>query len=107
MGLPSSVGRLRQMREARLRRLRKIGPVLAGSVVEVPGRHSYYLTDKVRGKTRTVCVPEAMLSRVRELNENHREAKRLLAELDEIERALLARDIASARETNRQEADGK
>jgi hypothetical protein len=85
------------MARARLERLRRLGPCLAGSLVKFPGHNSRYLTDKVRGKTRTLYVPLDLLDEAKEWNENHKEARRLLRELSLIQRALLEGEIAARR----------
>jgi hypothetical protein len=59
------------MRQARLRRLRAMGFMLAGSLVRLPGHTSLYLTDKVRGKTRTLYIPLDRLDEVKEWNANY------------------------------------
>jgi hypothetical protein len=98
MRLPKSPTVLRQMRQARLRRLRAMGFVLAGSLVRFPAHTSLYLTDKVKGKTRTLYIPLSRLEEVKEWNVNYKLAKRLLAELSEIQRKLLVAEIAARRQ---------
>jgi hypothetical protein len=85
------------MRQARLRRLRAMGFVLGGSLVRFPGHTSLYLTDKVMGKTRTLYIPLSRLEEVKEWNANYKLAKKLLAELSEIQRKLLVAEIAARR----------
>ncbi len=97
MRLPKSPTLLRRMRQARLRRLRAVGFVLAGSLVRFPGHTSLYLTDKVRGKTRTLYIPLNRLDEVKQWNANYKLAKKLLAELSEIQRRLLVAEIAARR----------
>lgn len=89
MELTDNQARLIQMRETRQKRLRELGPVMAGSLVRRKDQSGYYLTDKVHGKTRTAHVSEQMYEQAKEWNSNHREAKLLLEELSEIQRALL------------------
>jgi len=97
MKLPRSQGVLRRMRTARIKRLRSLGYVLAGSLVRQPKHASLYLTDKVAGKTRTLYVPLNHLEDVKRWNANHKEARRLLKELSEIQRALLRAQIQAQR----------
>lgn len=97
MWLPKSPTLLRRMRQARFGRLRELGQVIGGSLVRFPNHNSLYLTDKVRGKTRTMYVPLDYLGEVKRWNANHRRAKRLLAELSEIQRRLLVAEIAARR----------
>ena len=97
MRLPKSPTILKRMRQARQRRLRALGWVLAGSLVRLPGHQSLYLTDKVRRKTRTLYIPLDRLDEVRSWNVQHKEAKRLLGELSVILRALLREEIRAGR----------
>ena len=97
MARSRSLAVLRRMRDARLRRLRTLGPVLAGRLVRFPNHNSRYLTDKVRGKTRTLYIPLDRLEEVKGWNENQKEARRLLRELSEIQRDLLRAEIAAKR----------
>ncbi|MDP2895812.1 MAG: hypothetical protein Q8Q12_04545 [bacterium] len=95
MRLPKSPTVLRLMRQARLRRLRNMGFVLGGSLVRFPGHTSLYLTDKGGGKTRTLYIPLSRLEEVKKWNANYKLAKRLVAELSEIQRKLLIAEIAA------------
>ena len=95
--LPKSLSLLRRMRDARLRELGRLGPMLAGSLVVFPRHSSRYLTDKVAGKTRTLYVPLSRLAEVTVWNRHHKEARRLLAELSEIQRAMLLSEIRLSR----------
>jgi hypothetical protein len=97
MRLPKSPTILKRMRQARLARVRRLGFVLAGSLVRLPGHQSLYLTDKVRGKTRTLYIPLPRLDEVQKWNAQYREGKRLLSELSEIQRSLLRGEIRAAR----------
>ena len=97
MRLPKSRTVLRVMRQARLRRLRNMGFVLGGSLVRLPGHTSLYLTDKVGGKTRTLYIPLGRLEEVKKWNANYKLAKRLVAELSEIQRKLFIAEIAARR----------
>ena len=93
MRVPKSLSLLRRMRDARLRRLRRLGAMIRGSLVVFPGHSSRYLTDKVEGKTRTLYVPLGHLKEVQAWNKTYREARRLLTELSELQRAILRREI--------------
>lgn len=101
MDLPKPNGTLRRMRDARLRKLHDIGPCLAGSLVQFPNHNSRYLTDKVKGKTRTMYIPLDRLDEVKQWNTNHKQAKQLLDELSQIQRALLQGEIQAARLSHR------
>jgi hypothetical protein len=97
MRLPKSPTILKRMRQGRLGRLRRLGFVLAGSLVRLPGHQSLYLTDKVRGKTRTLYIPLNRLDEVKGWNAQYKEGKRLLTELSAIQRALLRGEIRARR----------
>jgi hypothetical protein len=97
MRLPKSPSLLRRMRRARLKRLGRLGFVLAGSLVRQPGHESLYLTDKAGGVTRTLYIPLGRLEEVKGWNREHRDGKRLLGELSEIQRALLVAEIRARR----------
>ena len=97
MNLPKEKGTLKRMRDARLGNLHNIGPCLAGSLVKFPKHNSLYLTDKVKGKTRTLYIPLDRLDEVKQWNANHKQAKQLLDELNQIQRALLHGEIQAAR----------
>jgi hypothetical protein len=97
MHLPKSLSLLRRMRDARLRELGRRGPMLAGSLVVFPGHTSRYLTDKAAGKTRTLYVPLPRLKEVTAWNNHYRKARQLIAELSEIQRAMLLAEIRLGR----------
>jgi hypothetical protein len=97
MRLPKSSSLLRRMRQARLKRLGRLGFVLAGSLVRQPGHQSLYLTDKTGGVTRTLYIPLDRLEEVKGWNREHKEGRRLLTELCEIQRALLVAEIRAKR----------
>ena len=86
-----------RMRAARIRRLRSLAEVLGGSLVRQPRHRSLYLTDKLGGKTRTLYIPLDRLEQVKRWNANYKEARRLLRELSEIQRALLRAEIRAHR----------
>ena len=98
MRLPKSLSLLRRMRDARLRQLRRAAPLLAGSLVALPRHSSRYLTDKVAGKTRTLYIPLSRLAEVTEWNREHKKVRRLVAELSEIQRAILQKEIRLSRQ---------
>ena len=69
--------------------------------MSVSNRNVYYLTDKVKNKTRTECVPAELVEQCREWNENYKRAKALLEELDAIQRAILQGEIEASRAARR------
>lgn len=76
MKIPRHPSQIRRMRDARVRRLARIGPVMAGSLVQIakhcgrPGCHcqngqkhvGWYLTRSVAGKTQTTYYYSATLT---------------------------------------------
>ena len=98
MDIQGTPSQLRRTRNARLKELGRIGPVLAGSLVEFPKHSSLYLTDKVAGKTRTLYVPLDRLEEVKVWNANHKKAKQLLEELSELQRRLLLAEMEVSRQ---------
>jgi len=93
MRIPKSMSLLRRMRDARLRQLGRLGPMLGGSLVVFPGHSSRYLTDKAAGKTRTLYVPLGRLKEVERWNKDWRTARQLTRELSELQRAILRKEI--------------
>jgi len=109
MKVPSHPTLIRRMRDARVRRLARAGPLLAGSLVPIAkhcGRAGcrcqagekhvgWYLTRSVRGKTQTTYVPLDLLKEVRAWVAEHRRVKALLAEISELNRALIRTHVAA------------
>jgi len=95
---------IRRMRDARVKKLTAARPVLGGSLVRIakhcgrPGCHcqtggekhvGWYLTRGVDGKTQTTYVPREMLEEVQGWIQEHRRLKTLMAEIAELNRALI------------------
>lgn len=97
MDLPKARGVLRRMLKARVKKLRNIDTVLGGSLVQMPEHSSRYLTDKKNGKTRTMYIPLDHLEEAKQWNKNWKEAKKLLKEISQIQRALLKEEIQAQR----------
>jgi hypothetical protein len=103
MKVPAHPTLIRRMRDARVRKLAAQGPVLGGSVVRIakhcgrPGCHcqtgqkhvGWYLTRPVKGKTQTTYVPQEILEEVQGWIQEHRRLKKLMAEISELNRALI------------------
>ena len=103
MKVPVHPTLIRRMRDARVRQLVAARPVLGGSVVRIakhcgrPGCHcqtgekhvGWYLTRPVKGKTQTTYVPQEMLEEVQGWIQEHRRLKKLMAEIAELNRALI------------------
>jgi len=110
------MGRLETKRDARLKKLGAMGPMIAASLVRrmvTCGRttcrcasgdkhESWCLTYKgPKGKTKTVHVPKDMVEEVRAWTEEHKRVKALLAEISslglEIIQSHVPRKRAAAR----------
>jgi hypothetical protein len=103
MKVPDHPTLIRRMRDARVKKLVAERPVLAGSLVRIakhcgrPGcrcqtgeKHvGWYLTRPVKGKTQTTYVPLGMLEEVHGWTREYRRLKRLVAEISELNRALI------------------
>ena len=89
------MSRFEVRREAELRQLRTLGPLVAASLCERRVRcgnlhckcaqgekhSSWCLTFKQKGRTRTVHVPRALLQEVEQWAKEYQRAKRLLREI--------------------------
>jgi hypothetical protein len=103
MKIPTHPTFVRRMRDARVAKLVARGPVLAGSLVRIAkhcgrsGCHcqtgdkhvGWYLTRPVHGKTQTTYVPQELLPEVQGWIAEHRRIKQLVAEISELNRALI------------------
>ena len=99
------------MRDARVRRLARIGPVMAGSLVQIAkhcGRQGchcqsgqkhvgWYLTRSVAGKTQTTYVPQELRKDVQGWIEAYRRLKQLIAEISDLNRALIRGHVTDRR----------
>jgi hypothetical protein len=74
-----------------MRALAALGPVIEGSLCAVRrgGQMRWQLTDRPEGKTRTLYVPAARASEVRQWIENWKTAKELLRTLATVSREEL------------------
>jgi hypothetical protein len=96
---------LEQRRQARLRELARIGPLLQGSLVRVPHktcRHvAHLLTFPVQGKTRSVYVPLGMVEEVKTWTRNYRSLKTLIRQISRLSLALIHRHVPAERAARR------
>ena len=79
---------IRRMRDARIQKLTPACPPLAASL----GRQAaggYHVTLKQDGRTRTVYVPKDLKEEVEASIREHRRIKRLLAEITQLQLALI------------------
>ena len=103
MKVPKHPTLIRRQRDARVRQLASLGPVLAGSLVQIAkhcGRAGcrcqqgdkhvgWYLTRAVKGKTQTTYVPVGMREEVQGWIQAYHRLKTLVAEISELNRALI------------------
>lgn len=108
MNVPEHPTLIRRMRDARVKKLARLGPVLAGSLVRIPkhcGRPGcrcqrgekhvgWYLTRSIKGKTQTTYVPLEMLEEVQGWIREHHRLKELIAEISALNRALIRTHVA-------------
>lgn len=96
---------LKVRRQARLRELSCLGPLLQGSLVQVPHktcRHvAHLLTFPVRGKTHSVYVPLDMVEEVKQWTRNYRTLKQLVRRISRLSLALIHRHVPDARAAHR------
>jgi uncharacterized protein YfaS (alpha-2-macroglobulin family) len=102
---------LRQRVRARLKRLARYGPFVAGTLnrIEKSGKDgkvviSYLLTFKQKGKTRSVHVPKDMVAEVEQWVEQHRQLKKLMAEISQLSVGTIRRYVPEKRAAARVKA---
>ena len=116
-----SIGVLTARRDARVKELASLGPVMQGSFAEIgvtcgnpncrcargEKHRSHILTKKVRGKTKSLYVPVDMVEEVRGWIEEHRRAKKLLKEISELNEKIVRSHVSTkrARSANRAAAE--
>src|SRR5947199_6335527 len=104
MRVPEHPTLIRRMLDSRLAKLGTAKPVLAASLAQItkhcgraachcrqggPRHAAWHLTFKVKGKTRTVYVPNDLLDEVRAWLAEHKRLKALLQEAHELTVALV------------------
>ena len=119
MKLPKNLSLIRRMRDARLRQLPGVEPLVAASLVQAGVRcgkstcrcasgekhTAYYLTFKVKATTRTVYVPKDHVEEVRQWVEEHRRVRTLLSEISQLSLGLLSAQARIRRERQSRQAD--
>ena len=91
----SSSTRLIRKREAWLKKLADVGPIVRGSLVTAQrGNHvAHQLTVSVEGKTHTVYVPMDMVEEVKEWIKNYRRMPRIVKEVAKLSMAIIHRHV--------------
>ncbi len=94
-----SSGTLIRRREAWLKKLGHVGPIMRGSLVTAQrGNHlAYQLTVSVKGKTHTVYVPAGMVKEVKEWTTNYRRMQRIVKEVSKLSMAIIHRRVPESR----------
>ncbi len=112
------IGELQARRDARLKELAGIGPVLEGSPARIgvrcgnpncrcaPGeKHTaHILKRQVGGKTQSLCVPVDIVEQARHWAEEYRRARAVPREVSELNRGILRARVESNRAKARKRA---
>ena len=103
----ASSSRLNRKREAWMKKLADVGPVIRGSLVTAQrGNHTaYQLTVSVEGKTHTVYVPMDMVEEVKEWIRNYRHMQRIIKEIAKLSMAIIHRRVPESRAAARSAAN--
>jgi hypothetical protein len=113
-----SIGVLQARRDARLKELAGVGPVLEGSLARIGVRcgnpncrcargqkhTAHILKRQVRGKTQSLYVPVDLVEEARHWVEEYRRARGVLREVSELNRAILRAHVGSKRAKARHRA---
>jgi hypothetical protein len=106
-----SIGMLEKRRDAKLKALASVGPVLQGSLAEIgvtcgnPNcrcarghkHRSHILKRQVGGRTRSLYVPVDMVGEVRKWVEEYRRVKRLLKDISDLNRSIIKAYVPTKR----------
>lgn len=106
-----SIGVLQARRNARLRELAGIGPVLEGSLARIGVRcgnpncrcargqkhTAHILKRQVRGRTQSLYVPVDLVEEARRWVDEYRRARKLLSEVSELNRTILRAHVGIKR----------
>jgi hypothetical protein len=117
--MPSlSIGVLTERRNAKMKELAQLGPVLQGSIATISvtcgnanckcargEKHtSNILTKKVNGKTKSVYLPVNMLEEAREWTRQYRRLKKLMKEISDYNEKILKTYVRTTRAKKRNRA---
>lgn len=106
-----SIGMMKARRDAKLKELANVGPVLEGSLARIGVRcgnpscrcargekHvSHILKRQVRGKTQSLYVPVDLVEEAEGWVAEYRRARKLLAEVSELNRAIIRAHVSTKR----------
>lgn len=98
-----SSGILIRRREAWLKKLADVGPIMRGSLVTAQrGNHlAHQLTLSVKGRTHTVYVPIDMIKEVKVWITNYRHMQRIVKEVSKLSMAIIHRRVPENRAAGR------
>lgn len=86
-------------REAKMKQMADLGPIVRGSLVTAKrGNHTaHQLTVSVNGKTHTVYVPLDMVKEVKTWTMNYRKMQRLIRDTAKLSMAIIHRRVPESR----------
>lgn len=95
----ASTARLVVRRQAAMKKLARLGPVLRGSLVTARrgGHLAHQLTLSVNGKTHTVYVPAGMIKEVQGWIRNYRQMQTVVRDISKLNMAVIHRYIPENR----------
>ncbi len=95
----ASSAKLIGKREAKMKQLADIGPIVRGSLVTAKrGNHTaHQLTVSVNGKTHTVYVPLGMVKEVKTWTMNYRKMQRLVRDIAKLSMAIIHCKVPESR----------
>jgi hypothetical protein len=116
-----SIGVLKTRRNAKLKKLAEVGPILQGSITTVGvkcgnpdckcargEKHtSNILTKKVNGKTKSVYVPADMLEEAKQWTQEYKKVKELMKEISNYNEQILKKYVKTKKAKNRNLAAAK
>lgn len=102
---------LKNRRNAKLKKLAEVGPLVTGSLVKIQrkcgnkncrcakgeGHPAHILTMTVKGKTKSVYVPVDLVDEVREWVQNHKRLKTLIRDISNLSLAIIHGYVAAGR----------
>ncbi len=102
---------LKNRRDAKLKKIAEIGPLVTGSLVKIQrkcgnmncrcakgeGHPAHILTMVAKGKTKSVYVPVDLVEEVREWVQNHRSLKTLVRDVSNLSLAIIRCHVAAGR----------
>ena len=111
MRLDKNIKFYQRMVNARLKKLSTIGPFIKGSLVKIPHtcgnkncrcargekHQSYYLTYKVKQKTKTIYVPVDLVKEVEKWTKEYKHIKELMEEVTELQRIIIRKYVKEKR----------